>query len=107
MKQDEAIKRFLAGEQCMCVEFLSSKAETITWRDKVSRGVMTAPILTHTVITHDGAAIAGERVDEKTFDPKAYKTPFKRGDKLFVTFIGSNTEKGRQSLSGCKIEQIV
>lgn len=106
MNKAEAIKRWESGEQCMCVEFLSSKAETITWRDKVSRGVMTAPILTHTVITKDGAAIAGERVDEKTFDPHKYVSPYKRGDKLFVSFIGSNTEKGRQSLSGCKIERI-
>jgi hypothetical protein len=92
--QDDAIKNFQAGIPCLIVEFRSSKAERITWRDKTTRETMTAPLLRHCVESANGTPyVVNERVDA-TFDPDAFKQTFVRGSKVFLEYVSSESMRG-------------
>jgi hypothetical protein len=101
IKMDEAIKRFKSGQPCMVVEYRSSVAERIRWRDKETRAVLEAPILRHTCEAENGTPyIVNERVDEKSFDETAYIAPFKKGEKVLLTFVSMAIERGIKHFGG-------
>jgi len=106
MTKLDLTKAFEAGELVLQMEYRTSKAETITWRDKVSKGTMTAPVLRHTVEGKTGSFAVSERVDEKTFDPAKYVPPFKKGEMVCLRFTSALTERGTTSFSGT-LEKIV
>lgn len=98
----EAVAKFQAGQPCLLVEYRSSVAERIKWRDKESRATLEAPILRHNCEAVDGTPyIINERVDEKLFDEKAYRqTTFKKGDKALLQFATMVIDKGIKHFGG-------
>lgn len=100
MTEKQAVANFLGGKACLVVEFRSSKAERIKWRDKVTKATMEAPILRHAIEAADGTPmIVNERVDEK-FDETKYVQKFKRGDKVYLAYTSSELNLGVQHFSG-------
>jgi len=100
MTKKQAVEAFERGEPVLLLEYRSSRAETIRWRDEHTRTVLTAPMLTHTVENEKQAMFVAEQIDEKSFDPLAYKSPFQKGQK-FVVFVSSmQVAKGVTSIRG-------
>jgi len=64
MKEQEFQKLASAGNPVVVVEFRSSKAEKITWRDKETKKSLSAPVVRHTVECGEVSVGVGERVDE-------------------------------------------
>lgn len=93
MTQKEAVEAFLSGKRVAVVEYRSSKAETINWRDKESNKALTAVFLRHNVEMDDITATVNERTAEG-FKPEAYKAPFTKGQKCVLVFSDLTTVKG-------------
>jgi len=87
------------GEPVLLVEYRSSSAEIIKWRDKVSHATLSAPVLRHTVEGGNRSFAVSERVDDK-FDVTSYQPPFKKGDRVVLRFSAMTTEKGSSTFSG-------
>jgi hypothetical protein len=99
--KDQAVSKFLAGEPIVFVEYRSSKAEVIKWRDKESRRVLTAAVLRHTVETDSGAIVVNERLSAEFPDEVAqaqfceyYKSVFVKGSKVLLHLKSLSTVKG-------------
>lgn len=100
MKASEVQKMFAAGKPVLLVEFRSSKAERIKWRDKESKATLEAPLLRHSVEAEDGTPyILNERVPE-TFDETKFAAAFKKGDKCVLLFTSMIVEKGIAHFQG-------
>jgi len=99
MTKTELTQAVLNGEPVLVVEYRASNAETIKWRDKVSKQALSAPTLRHTVEFSKGSMAVSERVED-TFDTGAYKPPFKKGDKVVLRFTGWQQQKGAVTASG-------
>lgn len=105
MTAKEYAERCERGEFIFPAKYLSSTAERINWRDKVTRASMTAPILRHTVLTQGGEArFVSVRVDEGSFDETTYvQTDFKQGDRVYIAFRSCSMERGVCTVSGAEI----
>jgi len=96
----ELVDSFYAGEMVLVGEYRSSEAEQITWRDKASGAMLSAPMLRHVVELGVKSAIVSERVDRATFKPENYVPTFKKGDKVIVRLRTCMIEKGVIKLDG-------
>lgn len=101
---EQAISEWRAGKLCALVEYRSSKAEPIRWRDKDTHMTMNAVTLTHSVETETQTIMVSERVDDN-FDWKDYKAPFTKGQKAIVFFDSVGRNKGVTTLYG-KLEPV-
>lgn len=94
MTQKQAIESFLSGKPLLVVEYRSSKAERIKWRDKESRAVMEAPLLRFSCEAADGTAyVINQRVPD-TFDETKYVPPFAKGARVILEFVSMTIERG-------------
>jgi hypothetical protein len=106
MKLNDVVKMFDAGQPVLVVEYRSSKAERIRWRDKESHNTLEAPILRHSCEAADGTPyVVNERVPD-TFKETEFKSLFKRGDKVVLKFTAMNVERGIQHFQGA-LESLV
>lgn len=98
--QEQALALFVSGAPVLQCAYMGSKAETISWRDKSSGKSMSAPILRHTCLLDGQALSVTERVDEKTFTPESYRSPFKQGQKVLVRFTEFLQQRGLLTARG-------
>jgi len=99
IKQDEVVKRLLAGTVGFLGEYRHSKAENLQWRDKTSGKSMHAPVLRHTVETSEATISITERVPDD-FDVVGFKSPYSKGQKVLVTLTELKLDKGNLSGRG-------
>lgn len=99
-KKSEIMRQWETGKPVLLVEFRSSKAERIKWRDRESKATMEAPLLRHSVEAEDGTPyIVNERVPE-TFDETKFQASFKKGDKCVLLFASMAVERGIAHFQG-------
>lgn len=100
MKIEDSVKMFHDGQPVLIVEYRSSKAERIRWRDKESRNTLEAPILRFSCEASDGTPyIVNERVPD-TFKETEYKSAFMRGEKVILKFTTMSIERGIMHFQG-------
>lgn len=91
---------FESGKPVLIVEYRSSKAERITWRDKTSKAMTSAPMLRHTCEAVDGSCyIVSERVPEN-FDVDKFQPSMAKGSKAVLLFSSMSTERGITQFQG-------
>lgn len=95
-----ATKAFLSGQLVAFGEYRASAAETIQWRDKVTRAALSAPTLRHTVEFGNQSVVVNERVDEATFKVEDYKPPFVKGARVVVFYTSVTIDKGVTQMRG-------
>lgn len=93
MKKSEFVNRVLEGEPLVAVEYRSSKAEKIQWRDKETRSLMHAVTLAHTVENKSGSIRVADRAPDD-LDPEKYVPPFKKGDAVILHLTGLQVQRG-------------
>ena len=97
---NEAAEMWKSGKRVLPLRFLKSRAERIKWRDKESKAMLEAPILTHNCTTLDGDIIVvNERVPD-TFKETEYKPAFKQGDTVLLEFTTIFDERGVTTARG-------
>lgn len=96
---EQAVKEWQSGTLCALVEYRSSKAEPIQWRDKETHMVMRGVTLTHAVESDKGSMMVSERVPED-FNWKEYTSPFRKGQKVLCLFDSVGRTKGNTTLYG-------
>lgn len=94
MKLTEALKKletgaFLGG----IAEYRSSCAETIKYQDKKTGRMAEMAMLRHNIEVGDVAVAINERTTDD-FKADAYKSPFKKGQKVLVCLQSMETDKG-------------
>lgn len=99
MTEQEAIKRFLAGDAIRIVEYRSTHAERIEWTDKDTGKAMTAPICRHTVEGGIESIAVGERLPNEA-DVTKVVSPFKKGDKCVFLYTSVRRDRGNVSGQG-------
>lgn len=77
----------------MLVEYRSSKAEKIRWRDQKTGQALEASVLRHTVENASGSMVVNERVDDK-MDVEHYQPPFSKGERVVLTLTEYKVERG-------------
>jgi len=97
--QADAVKSFLAGEKVQVVEFRSSKAETINYRDKVTGKPMAFSQIRHSVEIGDSPAVVSERTPEG-FNASEYRPSLTKGTKCLLRFDSCTVEKGITHFNG-------
>lgn len=97
---EQAVSEFKSGKLCAIAEYRSSKADRIKWRDKETQRVMTGVTLTHAVEFNGTTAMVNERVDEGTFDERAYVSPYVRGSSVLVNIDLVTKTKGITTIYG-------
>lgn len=101
MTKTEVINAVLNGEKVTVVEYRGSNAEIIKWSDRETQKQMEAPSLRHTVEDAKTSFVVSERLDRtKPFDAAAYKSPFKKGDKVALRFNTVVVNKGVTTVTG-------
>lgn len=101
---EQAQNAFRAGKLCINVEYRSSKCEPIEWTDKTTKQLCRGVTLTHSVENDEGGLLVSERI-ESTFDWKAYKPPFRRGQRILVFFRMLSQDKGVTKLFVARTEK--
>lgn len=99
----QATEGWLIGRQYLPVTFQKSRAERIKWRDKESRAMVEAPMLSHTVSTADGDFIIVQERVADTFKETEYKSPFVRGTLCILEFTSLFEERGVKQARGAII----
>lgn len=90
---DKAAETWKQGAIILCVEYRSSFAETINWRDKATGRATSAPILRHTVEAGNTSIAVVERVPDN-FNVETYNAPFKKGEIVLLHLSELNSERG-------------
>lgn len=94
MTKVEVTKMFEEGKAVLLVEYRSSRAERITYRDKVTRATVQMAVLRHSCEAADGSPyMVNERVAEN-FDEKGYHSAFQRGQRAVLIFTSMTVERG-------------
>ena len=99
MKKAEVLPKVLNGEPLMIVEYRSSNAETIPWRDKETGRAINLNLLSHNVEAGTRTIRVSERVPEGT-DLTKYEAPFKRGQLCVLHLEEFGREKGSFTARG-------
>lgn len=99
MTNKELMEQIMAGKPLVVVEYRSSKAENIKWRDKETQKTLTGVFLRHTVEAGEVSVAVNERTGED-FKADGYKAPFKKGEKCVLVFTDYQTVKGATSARG-------
>jgi len=99
MKKAEFIAAVESGIPVIRVEYRASQAREIKLRDSTSGKTLSANILTHTVENAYGAIRISERQDEN-FRPETYKSPWKKGQMVYVLIASMQEQKGLLSIQG-------
>lgn len=89
------------GACVLRVEYRASVPDHIKWRDKETKTIMEANILSHNIETCEGAAAVSERVEEGSkFDPTTYQSPFKKGESVALLFKSVDLSRGKRTFYG-------
>lgn len=107
MTLQEATNQWQAGSMTMVVEYRSSVAENITWRDKTTGRTETMGKITHNCEMGTLSLPVSERVPSgAAVDVPNYKAPFKKGQQCLLTFESILRDKGNWKVNG-RLEPIV
>jgi hypothetical protein len=94
MTKTEALKRIENGEFLGGIaEYRSSSAETIKYQDKKTGRMAEMSMLRHNIEVGDVAVALNERTSDG-FNASAYKSPFKKGQRVVVRLQGMEIDKG-------------
>jgi len=104
MTRNQAVEKFVAGEQVTLCEYRMSRSEHREWRDKVTGKMVAGDFLTHTVETTKGPVIVGERVEESKTHAQRLdemsKAGVKKGCTVLLFFRSLAEDKGVVKASG-------
>jgi len=99
MKSAEIIKRWLAGESIVVVEFRKTEGDEVR-RSVVKTGQASVmPMAKHTVLMGDKSYEVSEFLPDGA-DVKSIKAPFERGQKVFFLLEGMENTKWGDRLHG-------
>jgi hypothetical protein len=100
LKVADAVERFKAGKLVVMLEYRSGRADSITYRDKLTRQPMVLQKISHSLEFADGTQVTlNERVpDNARLD--GWQPPFAKGTRVLVTVSRFVVEKGVASLGG-------
>jgi len=99
MTKSELVERVLKGEPLLAVEYRSSKAERISYRDKETKTAQVLVLLSHTVENATGSIRVSERVED-TFDPDKYVAPYEKGARVVLVLQSLQVARGITTASG-------
>lgn len=90
----------MAGEMLCLVEYRSTEAAIINWRNKETGRPESMPSITHTVESGNTSIKVRERVQDPNWKPEGYVSPFKKGSIVVLHLESLMREKGNVSGSG-------
>lgn len=99
MKQDELIKRVLAGEPLIVVEYRSFKIDAIRYRDKQTQQTVARNIVKHGIEMGDAQVSVTEWLPDGT-DLKTVNPAFAKGEKCVLKLRGMEPQQGFYNASG-------
>jgi len=99
MKKEELLKRLEAGECLLVGEYRRGLAETIKWRDKVTKEQLQAPTVRHTIETATKSLTLNERPVEG-FKVEDWKQTIPTGTRVVVLVTQYQVQGGAVAVRG-------
>lgn len=101
MTLSEATTQWQNGSNILIVEYRSSTAEVITYRDKSTGRMEKMNRLTHNCELGNISLPVSERIpDGSVLEPATYKAPYQKGQRCLLTFESILKEKGAYKVNG-------
>ena len=101
---EQALSDWKNGALIAVAEYRTSRAETITWRDRETQRTLKGVTLTHSIEVGGTTTMLSERVPDE-FDPKQYQSPFTKGENVLVHIDSITRNKGVTTIYG-KLEKL-
>jgi len=99
MTKQQLTERLMNGELLLVGEFRNGKADSMRWRDKTSKQIMSQPLVRFNLETKNGTAVVSNNLPDGT-DLAKVQIAFKQGDMVVCSVESASMSSGVLQLRG-------